>query len=100
MMAEATAERPHQGRTKSLWILLATLGQSVAATNSDVTTSHDVCIIGAGPGGLQLGHLLLEAGRDHVIFEKAASAGSFFERNPVHRRLISLNKRFTVGGLN
>ena len=56
---------------------------------------HDICIIGAGPGGIQLGHKLLNAGRDYVIFERAATAGSFFARFPVHRKLISLNKRFT-----
>lgn len=51
------------------------------------------CIIGAGPAGVQLGHFLLHAGRDYVIFEKQARAGSFFEQYPRHRQLISLNKR-------
>ena len=55
----------------------------------------DHCIVGAGPGGLQLGHLLHAAGRDYTLFEKASSAGSFFKRHPRHRKLISLNKRFT-----
>ena len=57
--------------------------------------SYDYCIVGAGPGGLQLGHLMHEAKRNYIIFEKAPSAGSFFEAFPVHRKLISLNKRFT-----
>lgn len=30
-----------------------------------------------------------------MIFERAARAGSFFDEYPRHRRLISLNKRFT-----
>ena len=47
------------------------------------------------PGGLQLGHLMNEAGRDYVIFEQAATAGSFFKEYPRHRKLISLNKRIT-----
>ena len=47
------------------------------------------------PGGLQLGHYLLQAGRDYVTFESQGHAGSFFDRYPVHRQLISLNKRFT-----
>ncbi|CAK0872182.1 unnamed protein product [Prorocentrum cordatum] len=59
-------------------------------------TPRAVCIVGAGPAGLQLGHLLLRDGSalaDYVIFERSGSAGSFFERFPVHRSLISLNKR-------
>ena len=53
------------------------------------------CIVGAGPGGLQLGQFLLDAGRDYVIFERSHGPGSFFERFPIHRQLISLNKRHT-----
>ncbi|CAJ1367150.1 unnamed protein product [Effrenium voratum] len=51
------------------------------------------CIIGAGPAGIQLGHFLHHSGRDYVIFESNAHAGSFFDRFPRHRQLISLNKR-------
>ena len=39
-------------------------------------------------------------GRDYVIIERAPNAGSFFEKNPVHRKLISLNKRNTGYGSN
>ena len=57
--------------------------------------SHDYCILGAGPGGLQVGQLMLNRGWDYVMLERKPSAGSFFDRYPVHRQLISLNKRFT-----
>jgi hypothetical protein len=53
----------------------------------------EYCVIGAGPGGLQVGSLLHEAGLHVVVFDKARNAGSFFARFPVHRRLISINKR-------
>ena len=56
---------------------------------------HDYCIVGAGPGGLQLGHLMLLAGRQFVIYERNAGPGSFFSQFPIHRKLISLNKRHT-----
>jgi thioredoxin reductase len=49
-------------------------------------------IIGAGPGGLQLGYFLQRAGADYVILERESGPGSFFARYPRHRRLISLNK--------
>jgi 2-polyprenyl-6-methoxyphenol hydroxylase-like FAD-dependent oxidoreductase len=65
------------------------------ATSSAPLFTKPVCIVGAGPGGLQLGHLMLDAGRDFVIFEKAAGPGAAFEALPVQRKLISLNKRFT-----
>lgn len=53
------------------------------------------CIVGAGPGGLQLGHYLHQEARDYVIFERQSIPSSFFARFPRHRQLISLNKRFT-----
>ena len=56
---------------------------------------YDCCVVGAGPGGLQLGELLRTAGRSYAIFEQGTGPGSFFETFPRHRRLVSLNKRFT-----
>jgi thioredoxin reductase len=53
---------------------------------------HQVIIVGAGPGGLQLGYFLGCAGIDYCILERAPSAGSFFETYPVNRRLLSINK--------
>ena len=57
--------------------------------------SYAYCIVGAGPGGLQLGHYFHKKNRDYIIFERQAIPSSFFARFPVHRQLISLNKRFT-----
>lgn len=56
---------------------------------------HDYCVIGAGPAGLQMGFFLKRAGRDYVIFERADRVGAFFVKYPRHRKLISINKRFT-----
>uniref|UniRef100_A0A914WN39 Uncharacterized protein n=1 Tax=Plectus sambesii TaxID=2011161 RepID=A0A914WN39_9BILA len=60
---------------------------------------HDYCIIGAGPAGLQLGYFMKRSNRDYVVFEKSDKAGDFFTTYPRHRKLISINKRFT-GRLN
>ena len=35
----------------------------------------DYCIVGAGPGGLQIGSLLAKANRDYVMFERGNSSG-------------------------
>ena len=56
-------------------------------------TAHDYCIIGAGPGGLQMSRFL--HGRDYICFEKEKSAGNFFSKFPRGRELISINKRYT-----
>jgi cation diffusion facilitator CzcD-associated flavoprotein CzcO len=56
---------------------------------------HEYCVIGAGPGGLQMAAFLHAAERDYVVFERAAFAGSFYKRYPRHRSLISINKRYT-----
>lgn len=56
---------------------------------------HEYCVIGAGPGGLQIGYFLKRAGRDYVIFERSNMSGHFFKDYPRHRTLISINKRHT-----
>ncbi|XP_064406922.1 FAD-dependent oxidoreductase domain-containing protein 2-like [Halichondria panicea] len=79
-------------------LLLLTCSLTVAVW-AEEEHSTQFCVIGAGPGGLQLGYFLERAGRDYVIFEKNTTAGSFYLHYPRHRTLISINKRFT-GGTN
>jgi thioredoxin reductase len=57
-------------------------------------TYHDYLIIGAGPGGLQMGYFMEQAGRDYLILEGGHKAAMFFSHKPRHRRLNSFNKRF------
>ncbi|MFK8103144.1 MAG: NAD(P)-binding domain-containing protein [Saprospiraceae bacterium] len=53
----------------------------------------DYLVIGAGPAGLQLGYYLEEKSESsYVVLERAASAGSFFQKYPRRRTLISINK--------
>ena len=54
---------------------------------------HDLIVLGAGPGGLQMARELDRADRDYLVLEREATAGNFFATFPRHRRLISLNKR-------
>ncbi|XP_031527540.1 FAD-dependent oxidoreductase domain-containing protein 2 isoform X2 [Vicugna pacos] len=56
---------------------------------------RDYCVLGAGPAGLQMAYFLQRAGRDYVVFERAPGPGSFFTRYPRHRKLLSINKRYT-----
>ncbi|XP_076075879.1 FAD-dependent oxidoreductase domain-containing protein 2-like isoform X1 [Mytilus galloprovincialis] len=60
-----------------------------------VAQCYKYCVIGAGPGGVQIGFYLQKLGRDYIIFERSNQAGSFFEKYPRHRKLISINKRHT-----
>src|SRR5215468_1328813 len=52
-------------------------------------------VIGAGPAGLQLSSLFARSGRDFLTVEAGERPGSFFSVFPRHRRLISINKRYT-----
>ncbi|MEU6554431.1 NAD(P)-binding domain-containing protein [Streptomyces sp. NPDC046915] len=52
----------------------------------------DYLVIGAGPAGLQLGHLLQTAGHTYRILEGGDAPGTFFRTFPRHRTLISSNK--------
>ncbi|KAK7087884.1 FAD-dependent oxidoreductase domain-containing protein 2-like [Littorina saxatilis] len=65
------------------------------ALTPDPDRYHDYCVIGAGPGGLQIGHFLEKANRDYIVFERSNVSGHFFVDFPRHRKLISINKRFT-----
>ena len=55
----------------------------------------DYLIIGAGPAGLQLAHLLERDGRDYLVLEAGPAPGTFFTTYPRHRQLISINKVWT-----
>jgi thioredoxin reductase len=51
-------------------------------------------ILGAGPAGLQMGYFMEKGQQDYIILEKASSAGSFYKTQPVHRKLLSINKKY------
>lgn len=55
----------------------------------------DYLVIGAGPGGLQLGALLRSGDHRFQILEEGQVPGTFFTTFPRHRTLISSNKRYT-----
>uniref|UniRef100_A0A3B4B3Q5 FAD-dependent oxidoreductase domain containing 2 n=1 Tax=Periophthalmus magnuspinnatus TaxID=409849 RepID=A0A3B4B3Q5_9GOBI len=59
------------------------------------THHHDYCVLGAGPSGLQMGHFLSRTQRDYIILERNSGPGSFFNKYPRHRKLISINKIHT-----
>ncbi len=55
----------------------------------------DVCIVGAGPAGLQAASALRDEGLSVKILERGPSVGTFFRNYPRHRKLISINKART-----
>ncbi|XP_039209030.1 FAD-dependent oxidoreductase domain-containing protein 2 [Crotalus tigris] len=75
--------------------LLLIFALSVASSWSNDFLYHDYCIIGAGPSGLQIAYFLQHAGRNYVVFERRNTPGHFFTLYPRHRKLISINKRYT-----
>nr|XP_033501247.1 FAD-dependent oxidoreductase domain-containing protein 2 [Epinephelus lanceolatus] len=61
----------------------------------NATRRYDYCVLGAGPAGLQMGYFLSKANRDYIILERNSGPGSFFNKYPRHRKLISINKFYT-----
>ncbi|XP_047214540.1 FAD-dependent oxidoreductase domain-containing protein 2-like [Girardinichthys multiradiatus] len=59
------------------------------------TRHYNYCVLGAGPAGLQMGFFLSKARRDYIILERNSGPGSFFNKYPRHRKLISINKIHT-----
>lgn len=53
---------------------------------------RDYIIVGAGPAGLQLGYFFEKSNSDYLIVDGADDLGSFFQRYPRDRQLISFNK--------
>ncbi|XP_029943197.1 FAD-dependent oxidoreductase domain-containing protein 2-like isoform X3 [Salarias fasciatus] len=56
---------------------------------------YDYCVVGGGPAGLQMGYFLSKAQRNYIILERNSGPGSFFNKYPRHRKLISINKIHT-----
>lgn len=57
--------------------------------------SVEYAIVGAGPAGLQLSYLLQRSGIRHVVLDREAVPGGYFQTYPRHRQLISINKVYT-----
>ena len=55
----------------------------------------DNIIVGCGPAALQLGYFFEKYNINYKILEKESICGSFFDKYPLTRQLISINKRFT-----
>ncbi|XP_057597914.1 FAD-dependent oxidoreductase domain-containing protein 2 isoform X3 [Hippopotamus amphibius kiboko] len=68
---------------------------SLRPAQASAPAHQDYCVLGAGPAGLQMAYFLQRAGRDYTVFERAPGPGSFFTRYPRHRKLLSINKRYT-----
>jgi thioredoxin reductase len=51
-------------------------------------------IIGAGPAGLQMAYFLQKLKADYLVIEKNAKPGAFYAKFPIHRKLISINKKY------
>lgn len=67
----------------------------VLLTLIPLASCWDYCIIGAGPGGVQVAYYLHQAKQNYVVLERNAIPGSFFQQYPRSRTLISINKRYT-----
>ncbi|XP_061567115.1 FAD-dependent oxidoreductase domain-containing protein 2 [Cololabis saira] len=78
-----------------LFTLVGFVSTSYNHPRHNATHHYEYCVLGAGPAGLQMGHFLSKAGRDYIIMERNSGPGSFFNKYPRHRKLISINKVYT-----
>ncbi|CAE7242849.1 Foxred2 [Symbiodinium natans] len=74
---------------------LAWLAALAAVTAAAGDRSSKYCVVGAGPAGIQIGHFLKNASLDYVTFERQLQAAAWFRKFPIHRKLISINRRNT-----
>ncbi|GCB79861.1 hypothetical protein scyTo_0019622 [Scyliorhinus torazame] len=86
--------KPHRGCTFATLVACMTFASAYGAMPTDYL-HIDYCVIGAGPGGLQIAYFLQQSQRHYLVFERNNISGSFFVNYPRHRKLISINKRYT-----
>lgn len=60
-----------------LIVTLFALLISVEDSSASSVRHHKYCIIGAGPGGLQVAYFLQKNKRDYIVFEKGSGVGEF-----------------------
>lgn len=51
-------------------------------------------IIGAGPAGMQMAYFLKKRNLDYIVLERNNQGQNFFSKFPIHRQLISINKKY------
>jgi thioredoxin reductase len=73
-------------------VLLLFLGSVGLVTSLKLNAHYKYVIVGAGPGGVQASYYMTHHKMDYVTLERHDHAGSFFDRYPRHRNLISINK--------
>lgn len=78
-----------------LFTLIGFVVSSFENLHHNDTRYYDYCVLGAGPAGLQMGFFLSKAKRHYIILERNSGPGSFFNKYPRHRKLISINKIHT-----
>ncbi|CAE7899584.1 Foxred2 [Symbiodinium microadriaticum] len=76
-------------------IAVRCLGQAAETNERGTEERHEDLYSGAGPAGIQLGHFLKNASLDYVTFERQPQAATWFRKFPIHRKLISINRRNT-----
>eukprot|EP01080_Neovahlkampfia_damariscottae_P004116 gene4116-7402_t len=76
---------------KSTFVILLFLFFSVLAEKVE---KYETCVIGGGPGGIQMGYFLKKSNRNYVVLEKNNVPCSFFTKYPRQGNLISINKRY------
>lgn len=60
-------------------LVLAGTGSGSGLHGRNNSVSHEYCVLGAGPAGLQMGYFLSRSQRDYIILERNTGPGSFFQ---------------------
>merc|ERR1740130_1475176 len=76
-------------------MLMTTINAVLAGSGTTASDPTLYCVVGSGPAGLQLARHFEDTGRNYVLFERGPSVATFYRKFPIHRNLISINKRHT-----
>ena len=56
---------------------------------------YSFIIVGAGPAGVQLAYFFTQKKLDYLLLEQEKIPGAFYQKFPIHRTLLSINKKHT-----
>ena len=75
---------------RNLRVIASIRQRGLRRSSTSPTIHHDVAIVGGGPTGMVLGHLLHQYGVDHIVIERRATPTSHPQAHFINARTMEI----------